>query len=46
MNYVRFPKLWDFKIPVDSVAFEIFGIRSSVVWNNYFFWIYYGCFWE
>ena len=30
MNYVRFPKLWDFKIPVDSVAFEIFGIE--VLW--------------
>jgi phosphatidylglycerol:prolipoprotein diacylglycerol transferase len=30
MNYVRFPNLGDFKIPVDSVAFEIFGIE--VLW--------------
>ncbi|HHX18806.1 MAG TPA: prolipoprotein diacylglyceryl transferase [Clostridium sp.] len=30
MNYVRFPNLGDFKIPVDSVAFEIFGIE--ILW--------------
>lgn len=30
MNYVRFPNLWDLKIPVNRVAFEIFGIE--VLW--------------
>ena len=31
MNYVRFPNLGDFKIPVDSVAFEIFGIEGFIM---------------
>lgn len=30
MNYIRFPNLGDFKIPINNVAFEIFGIE--VLW--------------
>ncbi|MDQ2086888.1 prolipoprotein diacylglyceryl transferase [Herbivorax sp. ANBcel31] len=30
MDYVKFPNMGDFEIPIDSVAFEIFGI--SVLW--------------